>query len=259
MFSVFLRLTDSPISSSLFDIPHPMIEDEIWGRYIMPDQMPFFLGSLSNFQLRNKIKDLIGVITIWRLIFWRTAGCPCSDCMQQENSRDYRIKDNLIKKTKMLYGDSPHINYGSRIRPNWHYLYDMGNEVIVIESIELSEYLEIILKNNTLAENTIQGVNSNLVVDKEVNNFISNTVRDEFYELFKSLNNNIKFNDTIIPLENMLISVSKPYIIVLGRLSGRFEFKAERELLRKRHNKRSCIIISYTIICLDRKNLSRAV
>lgn len=35
MFASFLRSLDSGVSCSLFDIPHPAVEDEIWGRYIM--------------------------------------------------------------------------------------------------------------------------------------------------------------------------------------------------------------------------------
>src|SRR5436190_20068351 len=46
----------------------------------------------------------------------------------------------------------------------------------------------------------------------------------------------------ILTLENMLVLVTKPYIIALGRLCGIYEFKTEREFLRIRHNDESRIL-----------------
>ena len=40
----------------------------------------------------------------------------------------------------------------------------------------------------------------------------------------------------------MVITVVKDYIIALGRLAGKYEFKQERELIRKRHNLESQIL-----------------
>lgn len=40
----------------------------------------------------------------------------------------------------------------------------------------------------------------------------------------------------------MLITVVKDYIIALGRLAGKYEFKQERELVRKRHNLESQLL-----------------
>jgi hypothetical protein len=128
------------------------------------------------------------------------------------------------------------------MRPNWNYIYDIENEVTIIESKELSEFMEAILINNKFPENVIQGMNGELIVDNEINNFIRNDSKNEIQELIKALNDENSLSYPIIPLENMLIAVSNPYIIALGRLSGKLEFKSERELLRKRHNKEAEIL-----------------
>lgn len=245
MFSSFLRLSGLPISSSLFDIAHPVIDDEVWGRYIMPEQIPSFLGISNEEQLREKIYEIIAIVSIWRQMFWEFAGCPCDNCMKADgidNRRDYEFKSGIIESIRELYGTSSHLNYGSRMRPNWNYLYDIENEVTVIESKELSEYIQALLSKKKFPENTIKGINGELVIDKEVNNFIHDNSKKEFEKIIKTLNNDDNLNYPIIPLENMLITVSNPYIIALGRLSGEHEFKSERELLRKRHNRESEIL-----------------
>ena len=244
MFSLFLRLSGLPISSSLFDIPHPIVEDEIWGRYIMPEQVPTFLGISSEEKLKDRIFNIIGLVSIWRRVFWEITGCPCDKCMQEsklDNRRDYELENGMIESLKELYNQSPHINYGSRMRPNWNYLYDMENEITIIKSKELSEYVETIISGSKITESVIKGVNGELIVDQDITNFISNDIKIEFQKLIESLNNN-SLKHPIIPLENMLITVSNPYIIALGRLSGKSEFKLEREILRRRHNKEAEIL-----------------
>ncbi|SMD42421.1 Restriction endonuclease [Aquiflexum balticum DSM 16537] len=244
MFSSFIRLSGLPVSFSLFDIPH-VVEDEIWGRYIMPVQIPSFFGISNEEQLRQRIHEIIALVVIWRQKFWEFAGCPCNNCMEKEgidNNRDYEIQSRKFESIEKIYGKSSHLNYGGRKRPNWNYVYDFENEVTIIESEELSGYMQAIFNNKKFPENIIKGINGDLVIDKEINNFIHNDSRKEFEELIEALNGNKALNYPIIPFENMLIAVSNPYIIALGRLSGVSEFKSERELLRYRHNKEAEIL-----------------
>jgi hypothetical protein len=245
MFSSFLRLSNLPISTSLFDIAHPIVDDEIWGRYIMPVETPTLLGISNEEQLLDKIYDIISIVAIWRRAFWEYVGCPCDSCMEEDgidNHRGYELQNGINESIEKIYGKSSHMNYGSRMRPNWNYIYDIENEVTIIESKELSEFMEAILINNKFPENVIQGMNGELIVDNEINNFIRNDSKNEIQELIKALNDENSLSYPIIPLENMLIAVSNPYIIALGRLSGKLEFKSERELLRKRHNKEAEIL-----------------
>lgn len=60
MFSAFLRLSTTKFSTSLFDIPHPVIENEIYGRYIMPEQINFS----NEIELKEKIFHLITSIDL---------------------------------------------------------------------------------------------------------------------------------------------------------------------------------------------------
>ncbi|KXX66714.1 restriction endonuclease [Flammeovirga sp. SJP92] len=244
MFSSYLRLSGFPISTSLFDIAHP-VEDEVWGRYIMPEQLPSFLGISNEEQLREKIYIIISTVANWRQLFWEFVGCPCDKCMNEDginNQRDYDLQDRLIESVEKVYGLSSHKNHGSRMRPNWNYLYDIDNEVTLIESKELSNFIQKLLGNSEFTKNIIDGINGQLVVDNEINNFIPKESRKEIDELIKTINNEKEANYPIIPLENMLITVSYPFVIALGRQSGKQEFNTEREIIRNRHNRESEIL-----------------
>ena len=109
----------------------------------------------------------------------------------------------------------------------------------IIKSEELSEYVEATQKINDRKREKIKGINGELILDGELKNYIDNKVIVEFKKITKSLSQKESRKVNLIPLENMIIAVANPYIIALGRLSGINEFKIEREILRKRHNKES--------------------
>ena len=116
MFASFLR--HNGISSSLFDIGHPVIEDEIWGRYIMPEQTPEFLGLVSDEQIYKAISKIIGIVIIWREIFWEFAGCTCKECLEQDNvdtNRGYDAPEDLLNSINILYNGSSHASTNSKM------------------------------------------------------------------------------------------------------------------------------------------------
>jgi len=66
MFTFFLRKFTSKVSCSLFDIAHPMVDDEIWGRYIIPEQI-----SIESHKegLKGQVVDAISKLVIWHNLF----------------------------------------------------------------------------------------------------------------------------------------------------------------------------------------------
>lgn len=243
MFSSFLRAMDSGISSSQFDIAHPVIEDEIWGRYIMPIQGSVLLGISSWKKIKEVVSKIILLIAVWREIFWKFAGCPCEECLKRiniENYREYEVPNEIIATINKLFKHSSNFNSGNRQRPNWSYYYDIGNEVTIIKSQELSFYLESILKFNHRKYQTIEGINGILILDGELTNFIKKKYVKEIEKIVTNLMGiKTKNRFSLIPLENMVIAVTNPYIIALGKLCGVEEYKIEREHLRNRHNRES--------------------
>ncbi len=261
MFSSFLRSMDSGISSSQFDIAHPVVDDEIWGRYIMPIQGSILMGVSNWEKIKEVVSKIIPLVAVWREIFWKFAGCPCEECLKKINAKNYReyeVSNEILATIKKVFKHSSNFNSGNRLRPNWSYYYDIGNEVTIIKSEELSYYLESILKFNNRKYETVEGINGSIILDGELTNFIKKKYIREFEKVLSNLiESKTKLKYTLIPLENMVIAVMKPYIVALGRLCGIEEYKIEREYLRNRHNKESELLFPVAlfewneIVCPD--------
>lgn len=251
MFACFLRCYNSGISCSFFDIPHPVIENEIWGRYIMPEQMPSFIGFSTKEKRNEAISELIEITAFWRLIFWNFASCPCDECLKENNidhTREYELPEEFMQAINTIYKSPKNVNYGGRVRPNWTYLYDIDHEITIIKSEELSNYLSSILRISNRSPEQLKGINGKLIVDGEIKNFLSKKTIATLNKLSKNLHQSIRpIEYATIPFENMVVALTKPYIIALGRLSGLNEFKSERELIRFRHNQEAEFLFPISI------------
>ncbi|WP_421830425.1 hypothetical protein [Larkinella sp.] len=261
MFSSFLRSMDSGISSSQFDIAHPIVDDEIWGRYIMPIQGSVLLGISSWEKIKEAVFKIIPLLAVWREVFWKFAGCPCEECLKKDNInnyREYEVPNEILATINMVFKKHSNFNSGNRQRPNWSYYYDINNEVTIIKSEMLCFYLESILKFTNRKYETIEGINGVLILDGELTNFIKKKHVKEIEKVLANLmKSKMKHKFSVIPLENMVIAVKNPYIIALGRLCGIEEYKIEREHLRNRHNKESQLLFPVSlfewneIVCPD--------
>lgn len=247
MFASFLRAFYSRISSSLFDITHPVVDDEVWGRYIIPEQAPSLLGISTWEQLKEVVSKIIMTVAFWKDVFAQFAGCPCQECLKKSglksNFREYELPKEMMHSENKFLKATSHLNYGFRHRPNWSYFYDITNEITVIKSEELSAYFEHIQNKGMDKVETVQGINGKLILQDELKNYISSKSIKELKKVIKALGNEPSIDEiNILPLENMFLFVSKPYIIALGRLCGINEFKTEKELLRIRHNDESRLL-----------------
>ncbi|GAO29927.1 restriction endonuclease [Geofilum rubicundum] len=244
VFASFLRNFETNISSSLFDIGHPLIDDEIWGRKIIPEQNPKQQDIKSWKDLEAFVVEIIKTVAFWRNVFWQYAGCPCVDCLTkdgyEDNIRDYEMSAELDHSKNKLLKSTRRVNYGIRNVPNWNYFYDIYNEITIIKSEGIAKFLEIILNSRIYNDARICGINGEFFISGGLKNFISDSIKSEFRKYFKGLGKSIPVNKIeFVPLENMIVSVSIPYIIALGRLTGEYKYKAEREKVKKRHNKES--------------------
>ncbi len=243
MFSSFLRTFDTKISSSLFDIAHPVVDDEVWGRYIIPHQAPLLQGISTWSKLSDIVNKIITTLAFWREAFWRFAGCPCQECLKQngieDNYRNFELPSEMNHSENKLLRTTPRLNNGGRLRPNWSYFYDIKNEITVIKSEDISTYFECMQKFDNSEMKTVEGINGKLFLQKELKNFITDKQIKELKKALTALGKDYSKEHQILPLENMFLYVSKPYVIALGRLCGINEFKTERELLRVRHNDES--------------------
>src|SRR5690554_2879038 len=249
VFSSFLRLFDTSMTCSLFDIPHPVVEDEIWGRYIIPVQNDLGQNISSTTVLKERIAKLIESMAFWRALLWSRNLCPCKECMSKlevDNNKLEKEVDELLERT--IRNHSTRVigmNYGGRHAPEFKYVYDIKNEFTVIESSDLSNLIQLLIDNRIPKITSIDGINGQLFLDQELKNYCSyksiNNLKRRVKKLFGTEKEFVFY-----PMENMIIAHVPPYIIGLGRLGGIEEFKKERELLRERHNKEAEILFPIT-------------
>lgn len=240
MFATFLKTFDG-VSCSLFDIPHPVVDDEIWGRYIVPEQTPTLLETKDLSQLKKAIAKIISGLIMWQQIFWSYASCPCEECIAQRVDNtdvdDWQLPDDVQKIMDRLTATNASINYNRRNGPIWSYFYNMSKEITVIKSPELVEYLSKLLVFKDYERREIKGINGNFIIDDDVKSFLTNKALRELKRIIGMITPGIKLNSNeIILLENMVITYTGDYILALGRIAGLYTYKLEKELLRNRHN-----------------------
>lgn len=240
MFTAFLRFYKLGISCEQFDVGHPVVPDEIWGRYMMPVQAPILLGISTASRLIEVVKEIIEMVVVWRQSLWHFAGCPCEKCIKKENidnsSYKYSIED-IEAEFSHLHSPSTRTNYRDRERPEWIYFYDMEDEVTMIKSSCLVSFLNYVRSFSTEKLEQLAGIDGVFVLSDSIKNFVQYETKSELDEYFDIINSNDTLKGyPIIPMENMIVTVMDNYIIALGRLCGVDEYKTEREKVRKRHN-----------------------
>lgn len=214
-------------------------------------QVPGLLGITTWNQVKNIVSEIIYAVYSWRQMFWYYTGCVCQDCRKEadvESAREYDDSEEIVGALKNIYGLSERINSGSRISPDWEFSYDIENEVTIIKSDKLCEFMNYVQTINKRNRNKIDGINGKIILDGEINSFLNDKYSKEFEKLFSLLLKKPNIDGCImIPLENMIVASYSPYVIALGRLCGIDEFKEEKELVRKRHNNEADLLFPVTL------------
>ena len=245
MFTSFIRSLEKGMSCSMFDIAHPVVEDEVWGRYILPEQKSVHYLVTDLESMKNACEDLIIVIVHWRYVLWNFLGCPCDECRKRLNIEDnpgYELPDLFSKTIRALNIESERTNHNNRLLPKWNFYYDIDREITIIKSEELALCLQRIQEGSTRQAKKIAGVSGELIVDGEIRNYIEFVTKNEIQDLLSNLKSHKIESNSILVLENMVIAYSSPFIVALGRLGGLDEFKNEKEEVRRRHNLESEIL-----------------
>lgn len=248
MFASFLRIHGT--SCALFDVGHPAVEDELWGRHFIPVQSPLY-NTPSWSAMEKACSKLIALLVSFRTLFWDYAGCPCEACIAKlgltNNYRDCDFSD-ADRLQPDLFPPPQHVNYGSRPQPAWHFYYDMDNEVTVIESESLASFLTDFSTLMT-DQKVVNGVNGKLIIHGSTNNYVDNQTSTELDQIFAFLlrQDNFQLSTPVLVMENMMVAVATPFVVALGRFGGIGEFKAERELVRLRHNMESEILFPVSL------------
>lgn len=240
MFSVFLKNSQLNLSCSIYEMPHPIIENEVYGCFVIPEQ--FGINNLlgNKFTLNEKITALIIHIKIWSDIFWTTFGCPCSECISKvkENSDEtlrydtYNFYENiLIENFRKHYNN----NFGYRKIPEWIYLYNFDNSILIGNSQNLCKYLNLISqKEKSEALKTTKGI---FYFNNTLNYFVKKKDLIKIKSIFKSINKDFNFDNINLNfIENYIIINDSETFVSYKKEIGKLSFKYEKEKIREQHN-----------------------
>lgn len=234
-FAIYLKRL-SICSTKIVSILNPATDSdsEIYGNYIIPIQIDPSLIDIKTLD-RKRLDDLVGsLFTFEKYIWGKYNGCPCKECKERLGyTFDYRWEGVNVKqfeKLKSIIGFNVRVNYIERTLPTWFYYRNFKNQISVIESAEIIEFISALAVSD---EKKVEGINGDLVQSLNFCHFFELKTKRKIFKHFKSLEG---IEPTILFLENKIIGIGEKYILSIDRECGFNEFKTEREKVRERHN-----------------------
>lgn len=233
----FLRLF-SQCSFKLIDIEHPVIEDELYGRELIPTQNINFIVDFSNHNLLGKVEKLLVdfIISISMLFDW--FNCSSEKCDEYSYSSD--ALNDWKKMIPNEFCDNDSIIYNSRTNPEWFYF--KSDNVSIVKNSSVCQLFRGLIMEEYRIE-TVDGVNGKLLLENNIKNFVSNVAYESLEKIFCELeeHNGSFFG---IPLDNVFTGIGEEHLIFF---KGDFDFDRyvkEKEIIKQRHIKESIILFA---------------
>jgi len=233
-FALFLKFSDTRISCSLINITNPAVpelENEIYARYIIPDQYDY--SQLEDEERIIKLFErLVLDMFLFEHLFWNLAFGINNKSHGKELEYSFELTKKFKKKIIKFYSGDSSINTSVRVIPNWEYVSDTELGLSIVKSKSLSIVLSAFFESLIEKQEVIKGINGNLIVSKEYKNFISYKDEERINLIFKEFG-----EETIIvlPLENKIVAVSPSIIVIKDSFCDFLAFKNEKEVIKNRH------------------------
>lgn len=248
VFAVFLRFNKTRLSCELIDVPHPVCascnDNEIYARYIIPLQTKnAFTGNSEDTILF--FESLILYMRFCISILFNSVGCPCKNCREEKTPPyNYLPKIDKILKSKIIniVKEKQNWNASSRCLPNWQYYKNFDEGVSVIKSHELASLLNDLVKLNIDDDIFVNGIEGELVFNDELSNIIKYDVKRRANSILKSLCDSNSEAPKCYPLENLIVISGKEHVLFLESISDKYEFRKDKERLKKRQEKENRLL-----------------
>lgn len=237
MFSAFLK--NSQICSFLFvdvDNPAVYIEGEIYGRFMIPDQVDPGLIHSEHVD-PTKLTMLVASLAIFNDMIWTVfCGCPCDACRKRLGyTFDYRWRDiepGKLDNLKAIFSTKEKkYNYNERTLPTWFYYKDFRKRLMLIESEGFAEFLKASQQDIGKVNN---GITGQLIVQGHFQHFLKTSLKKKIEIYFKDL------KDSIIAwvfFDSKLLASGDRHIIVVDAACGYNDFRTEKQNLWERHQR----------------------
>lgn len=179
IIAMFLRVVSNS-SFRIIDIEHPVIEDELYGRELIPIQSINNIVDVSNKNQWDKIEKLsVWFITTLNML---CTFFNCSDEIVDEYNNESDSLCEWVKKISKGIELSNCITYNSRSNPEWFYYKDANISVVKNESIS-STFFRVIHDNSI---NIIEGINGKLLIEKDMKNYLDYNIYEKAKMILKT-------------------------------------------------------------------------
>lgn len=249
VFAAFLKMFNKQISCAFFDVPNPAVpelsDSEIYARYIVPLQFKPQFKEINEKGI-EEFQSLMTSIVSWKYLFWSVVGCPCEECARKFNppfDHKFEISDDLKLGISETLKETKNWNQSTRYLPTWEYYKDFDRGISVIKSEGLSSLMNSLnkkIKGSTF--NYLNGIDGDLVFNDYLHNFISNNAKRQTKAVLKSISDSGWENPFFIPLENIVLASGNEHLVFIESIGDKYEFKKERDKIKKRHENESKIL-----------------
>ena len=243
IIGIYLRFL-SKTSFKFIDIEHPVIDEELYGREIIPTQPMDCIIDFTNNNQMAYFEELILNFNLLNAMLFDIFECFSdikNECSYSNEELDIWV--NLI--TQIIKSNELQI-YNSKTNPKW--LYYKNKNISIVKSKHLVDSLFHIYSNNKIEP--IEGINGKLFVDNNIKNIIYYKPYNLAKRILKNLEKNY-LNSILIPLENISILAGEENLIFFKNDGGFDDFIKEKELIRQRHFQETTILFKDNNISLE--------
>ncbi|MCW3074616.1 MAG: hypothetical protein JWP69_1685 [Flaviaesturariibacter sp.] len=242
ILAALFRASELGISCEVWDEPNDFsqIEEELYRRILVVGQ-PFTKELTIGGNLEDWLYSVTMVVNTAYLIIssksWITLNKQGTiqysfkyddSSSKWSNEIPQKLKHNFAKENVMVY---------KRKTPNWTYYRNYRKGISFIHSPQFCKFFSAMLSPLVNEGNKVFHTNNGMILHHTKTgtaNFINTKARTKIDETMRVLFKNHK-SSIIIPVENLLIGISKNAMVFLHADSGKKAYEIEREKLRERH------------------------
>ena len=181
----------------------------------------------------------------WQNLFWQAADCPCKECVEEINPPfDYsdEINPDLKKNIVRAIGERKYWNQATRFHPTWEYYKNFDKGISIVKSEGIAALMLFLKDEYYETFQFLDGIENELVVHDNFQNAISYKIKDKAAKIFSKLKANRSEPIFFVPLENIVLAVSGNFLLFFDIVCDSYEYRREKERIRKRHEAEAKIL-----------------